>query len=318
MSSKLGSAIVGMVVVACLSRQASAQSYLPGPPPTVGAIQHQTVSPYNPSRTTIGIGESVNCGIDASTWQDTDIYVDPYGNQTYVSDTMGTITWMATGAGSVYPIVGNSTTLTANLTDADAAVTVQATIPDSGTEGIDAPLVRTLAFAVKAPAGFMILSVKDDKSFGTPAPPNNLIAFSHEFTNQITPNTVDYSALSFRENIPATNWTWPDGTAGSIKAHTVQFNAFTENNGDPNHTLDSIYSGTDGAYGVGLLGNPPKDFTYTISVPLEYYDGAKWVQFYPKLTHDKSYRGATLDGRATANADNTTSGGWMGPWKSIP
>jgi hypothetical protein len=170
-----------------LSQRAAAQSYLPGPPPTVGDIQHQTVSPYNPSRTTIGIGERVNCWIDPSTWSDTDIYVDPYGNQSNVFDEMGTITWMAIGAGHVYPTVGTNTTLTANLTDADDTVTVQATVLDSRQKGLDAALVKILAFAVQVPNGINALTVTDDKTFGTAPPPNLVIGFGHAFTCQVLP-----------------------------------------------------------------------------------------------------------------------------------
>jgi len=142
MFSKLGGVLVVMVVAVCLSQQATTQSYLPGPPPTVGDIQHRTVSPFNPSRTDIGIGESVNCWIDPNTWYDADIQIDAYGNKTIVYDTMGTVTWSASGAGRVYPIVGDSTTLTADLTDADDTLTVQAAVTDSGTMGRDPPVVK--------------------------------------------------------------------------------------------------------------------------------------------------------------------------------
>lgn len=131
MFNKLGAGLVGMVVAACLCQQAKAPSYVPGPLLPDADIQHQTVSPFNSSRTEIGIGESVNCWIDPSTWQNPDIYIDGEGNRTNVSGTVRTPIWSANGAGSVYPIVGVRTTLTADLTDADATVTVQATLFNS-------------------------------------------------------------------------------------------------------------------------------------------------------------------------------------------
>jgi len=235
MSKGLGMATIATVIVgACLRGPAAAQTYLPGPPPTVGDIQHQTVSPYNPSRTVIGIGEKVNCWIDPSTWQDTDIYVDGEGNQTPVSDSIGTITWMASGAGTVYPVVGNGTTLTANLTDADDTVAVQATIPDSGTKGIDPPIVKTLALAIKTPTALNVVSEENDPSFATPPPPINVIGFFDVFHIQILPPTVDFGgnggAVTFRENLPGDKWTWPNGLPDNAPATINIFGVSTITN----------------------------------------------------------------------------------------
>jgi hypothetical protein len=103
-------------------------------------------------QTTIGIGEAVNCSIDPNTWQDTDYLVTESGNDP-VPDSMGTITWTVSGSGTIYPTTGDSTTLTADLADADNTITIQASIPDSGTEGIDPVIVKAVAFAVKVPNG---------------------------------------------------------------------------------------------------------------------------------------------------------------------
>ena len=178
MFSKLGGVLVGLVVLGCLGLEATAQSYLPGPPATVGDIQHQTVSPFNPGRTDIGIGESVHCWIQRSSWSDPDIYIDAYGHQSTVYDMMGTATWSASGAGSVYPLVGDGAELTADLTDADDTVTVQASVLDSRTMGLDAAVVKTVAFAIKVPTGVFIISVTDDTAWGTHAlPPYNEMGF---------------------------------------------------------------------------------------------------------------------------------------------
>src|SRR5260370_32522328 len=114
-----------------------AQTYLPGPPSSVGDILHQTVEtiPLPLTRTDIGIGEQVTCRIDPATWQDTDYMVTASG-QVPVQDTpMGTVTWTAAGQGTVAPLTGNSTTLTAMMDP--GAVTVNASVADSRTKGLD-------------------------------------------------------------------------------------------------------------------------------------------------------------------------------------
>jgi hypothetical protein len=318
MFSRLGGGLVVLVVAACLSQQATAQSYLPGPPPTVGDIQHQTVSPFNPGRTDIGIGEKVNCWIDPSTWSDPDIYIDPYGNQSTVYDTMGTVTWSTTGAGSVYPTTGEGTTLTADLTDADDTVTVQATVHDSGTKGLDAALVKTMAFALFAPTGRFIISHQDLNTFGTAPPPIAVIGCRTVFEEQVQPTTVDFGPtggnVTFNENLPGDTWTWPNGTPGSTPPDDD--NEFTVRTVATlaNRCHDVITAGSASSYPIALLSG--KAFTVTIRVPLEYLDATgHWVPFFPNETHDKSFL-ANGSGRAIDNTNNTVLGGFMGPWAS--
>jgi len=324
MFSRFGGVLAGMVVAACLSQQATAQTYLPGPPPTVGEIQHQTVSPLNPSRTEIGIGESVHCWIDPSTWLDPDIRIDGE-SQTTVYDSMGEVVWAATGAGAlVEPAVGNNATLTADLTDANDTVTIQATISDSGTMGLDTPLVKTLAFAVLVPNGVKVWRVTDKANFATPPPPNNVLGAYSLFADQTTPDTVDFgpngASVTFRENKPGDAWTWPDGTNDSTNAdNTKQYTVSTvidKATGNPvfNISVDKVARAGDPV--ARLAG---KNFSITIQVPREYQDPAgKWVSFFATETHVYDFRGATLDERATVNASNAASGGWLGPWKSVP
>jgi hypothetical protein len=85
-------------------------------------------------------------------------------------------------------------------------------------------------------------------------------------------------------------------------------------NQEPNIHFDNLSAGP---FPVGWLAG--QDFTITIRVPLEYQDAnGKWVSFFPNETHDKEFHGKTLDSRETDIANNAVSGGWMGPWQSIP
>src|SRR5260370_6598954 len=130
--------VCGWLAVATLGLApvlAQAQTYLPGPAPSVGDIVHQTVEtiPLPRTRTDIGIGEEVTCSIDPLTWQDTDYKVTASGQEP-VQDTMGTVTWTAAGQGTVAPLTGNSTKLTANMDP--GAVIVNASVADSPTKAI--------------------------------------------------------------------------------------------------------------------------------------------------------------------------------------
>jgi hypothetical protein len=137
---------LSLVVASTLYAQTGG-SYSPGPAPTIGDIQTMCVEPLPApqDRTDVGIGELINCWIDTTTWSDTDIYTDPYGNQSYVSDTLGSITWSVSGPATIYPNVtydSTPVTLEIDLTDAISAVTVIATVVDSGLLGQDGPVMK--------------------------------------------------------------------------------------------------------------------------------------------------------------------------------
>jgi hypothetical protein len=148
--------LLGIVAAGLLSQEAQAQSYSPGSAPIVGDIQTMCVEQYPApqTRTDVGIGEQVSCWIGS--WSDTDIYTDPYGNQWNVSDSVGSITWSVSGPGSIYPTVTyglSQVMLTIDLADADATVTVTATVKDSGTLGVDAPVQKKQGHECKSAQG---------------------------------------------------------------------------------------------------------------------------------------------------------------------
>jgi hypothetical protein len=199
--------------------------YSPGPPPTIGDIQTMCVEQYPApqTRTVVGIGELVNCWIDTSTWSDPDIYTDPYGNQSYVYDTPGSITWSVSGPATISPTVtydSTPVTLTINLADADGVVIVNATVTDSGIFAADPAVQKQKAMNVKVPTGAVPITVKDNPPAAWQAGMNKVGAAT-EFGIQVQPNNVNFSKVPMRASyggIP--NYVWPDGTKELIGPST--------------------------------------------------------------------------------------------------
>jgi hypothetical protein len=323
--------VLGTIAAAgLLVWQLQAQTYSPGPQPTIGDIQTQCVEQYPApqTRTDVGIGEQVSCWIDTTTWGDTDIYTDPYGNQSNVSDTLGAITWSFTGAGaSISPTVtydSTPVTLTVDLVDTDDVVTVIATVTDSGKLGVDPPVQKQKVLNVKVPKGVNPIAYKDDPP-GQPG--TDLIGCDTLFTLQVIPQSVSFDNFKFQENIPQHQWTWPDGTAEQFPAKTIAFMVKTPNLGGL--VLPNIFQDEIGLFGQGFPVSRLKDKTsgnnvdFDIQgpaaalVPLEYQDkNGKWIRFDNNGTRPLHFTGATLAGRAgiVVNA-GTLWGGDQGPFK---
>ena len=124
----------------------------------VGPIRHETVFefPLPRTRTTIGIGESVTCWIDSSSFKNTDIWLDSQGNQTLFADTMGTVEWTVDGDSAyVFPNTGKIVTLTAALGGSKSKVILNAFVSDSGTQFVDSPVVLHLEFQILVPTGII-------------------------------------------------------------------------------------------------------------------------------------------------------------------
>lgn len=184
MSLRLAVLVVFALVCAQVP-SVSGQTYDPGPPPMIGPIQHETVEilPEPRSRTEVGIGEEVTCWVDPATWVDVDYLVDPYGQQIPVNDAMGTVTWSVSGPATVYPTVGTTTTVTVDLVDTQATVTVIATVDDSGTKGDDNPVeLNQIMMLVFPPEGVQVMGDQNNQPPGWNAgPPNNRIGMSSLF-----------------------------------------------------------------------------------------------------------------------------------------
>ncbi len=225
--------LVSMVLLAATLPTLLAQpsvTYLPYTPPSLGPITTATAysdSNWPANRTVLAFGEDVNCSIDPATWSDTDLEITPYGEFT-VGDYMGSVTWVASGCGTIMPTTGNSTTLTAGVPSgpADETVTVQALAQDSGTEGKD-PLVQA-----GGPGGAKVFTVKGvtkvictngvDNIPGTwtAAPPSNSYGNGTEFTFQLLPNMPPAKG-AIRANVVADpTFPWNTGQIGKTTGYT--------------------------------------------------------------------------------------------------
>ena len=302
-------------VVAFVPTLVFAQPPAPGPAPTVGDIQHMCTEEYPTpqSRTTIGIGETVSLWIDESTWYDPDIIYVGTG-QTTVYDTIGDTIWTVTsGEGSVYPTMGSSSTLTADLAESDNTISIEASVDDSP-EGDDQPVKKNINVDAKIPTGMQILVVQD-------TPPgvagNAKIGVLSRFTQQVKPVSVNFSKVSFREVKGAQVINWPDGTNQNVPATAdphLPYSVTTES-GVNNLWRDKV---GEGPMAKGLLNKMGMyvDFTWTRD-PIEhqFQNKAGWTKFNDQ-THPREYKGATLQGRCgITNNGSTDWGGWQGPFQ---
>jgi hypothetical protein len=244
----------------------------------ISKVTSQTVatSPAKRGRTKLGIGEEVVCSTQPAT----------------------PATWSVVGGGAVAPAAGNSTTFTASKSPSKS--TVKAT---AGGKDV------AIDFEVIAPDG-LTAKVSSNVGLGTPGPPNNQVGFETIFDCIVTPSTVSFYNVAFRENIPKNDWTWPDGTADSKGPKVVPWNV-----GFDNKTTDDVSRGPD-PVAVLSKGGKPVDFALTIKVPEDFQNEAgTWVSWLPDEEHLKEYAGATLKARGTLKATNSASGSWQGPWK---
>jgi len=187
-------------------------TYLPGPAP-VCYVFHTTWENYPPypDRTKVGICEKVSCSIVG--WQDTDIEVNDEGYQSPIQDgsSPGRVEWFVEPTGTVFPTVGRAVTYTVGENSNDTTESLFATVYDSGTKGLDAPVTKQVLFFVRVPNGAKAL-LSREIPIGTQGPPNNQIGAKCEFTIIVLPDDVNFSRVTVRENIIEQPFTWPDGT----------------------------------------------------------------------------------------------------------
>jgi hypothetical protein len=123
----------------------------------------------------------------------------------------------------------------------------------------------------------------------------------------VTPRTVSFGNVEFRENFPYTNvWTWPDGTNDSFSSDPKAWNVGCDNNTEDNiqdrlEPITRLYDGT--AY---------VDFSYTVTWQEQYKNEAgEWVTFVDGESTVTQFRG-TGEAKVT---NRGVSGIWQGPWQ---
>lgn len=329
MKRKTWMILLGVAAAGLLAQYAWTQNCTPGYAPgasTIGDIQTECVAKYPAprDRTDVGIGEKVTCSINPNTWNGTAIYTDFYCYQSSVSDPLGSITWSVSGPGSVYPTIGDSTTLTIGLTNKDSVVTVFASAADS--LAVNAPVQKQKALNAKVPTGVDPIGYADRPPYQLGV---DLIGCRTDFLVQVLPKSVNFDNTSLRENIAKYEWTWPNGRRDQIAAKIIgPVKPKTKQVGQL--MVPNTYGDLVAAYGtsltVDLLKNKKTgqfvDFDEpNCPVPLEYQykdsDGnLKWANFDNKGTRPIHWTGKTQKGRsAVAVTAGTLWGSDQGPFE---
>ena len=305
------------LIVGSLSTLDANAAYTQASVATVGAMTSQTVAtaPSNRSRTTLGIGEEVTCSIPTGTWSDTDCNAS---TNTIEVDTIGTITWSVSSGGTLSSSTGASTVLTAEISATPPSPTVTATIKDSQSKYNDTTITKNMIFTIAVPSGVTVTAVMDDYSHWSTRG-NAYVGCSTLFDLHLTPLTVNFYNVSFREDVPAYTYTWSDGSTDPTAQHYVTY-AVTTNPSTGIHYgfLDLVDLGLKPV--TALVGLPATSFlTFTIPIPHQFQnDGGIWVLFLAGTdnTHIKSFDRSTNEGRSSVQgASSTVHGGWIGPFK---
>jgi hypothetical protein len=164
-------------------------------------------------------------------------------------------------------------------------------------------------FAVIPPSGITLLS-SQDYPLGTPG--RHSIGAETWFLGAVEPSTVSFHWAEFRENIPETAWTWPDGTAETFGPTIKEWNVL-----EGNFLTDTC---RDGLRPIGRLWNGQAyvPFTWTAQVPEDYRnEGGQWIHWFTEQGPNE-YSGADQSTRLGMVANNTKYGSWQGPYEQAP
>ncbi len=308
-----------------LCSDVSGQTYEAHTPPTIDAIEHHTyeIAPEGTERTNIGIGERVFLSLDESTWSDKDKKND--STETIVDDTPKAPDWSVGSGpgefGKISPTSGWDVVYTAAIKSTAYTAAVVAKIDDSSL-GDDAPIFKTVNFAVKRPKGCKAIGVYADNLLGgSDGPPNERMGHFTQITVQILPNDVNFSKVKFRENIPAHNLdgNWPDL---SLEFKPLDQPEFNVNNDlfSPNLAVDnclSPYRAISKLIPDG--GGAPQAVTFEIDVPLEFKAGDKasdWTYFGTNTHHRIFNADGSSNAKLTGTDGSSATGATQGPFKN--
>jgi hypothetical protein len=210
--------------------------------------------PTNTDRTTIGIGEQVQCS------------VSPPQN----------VTWSLIGGGSLSGTTGPNTTLTASMSPTNSTVLAQI-----------GSATQALAFKVLAPSGIGNVSVYKNVGWGQVG--TNSIGAMTTFWFSVLPTNVSFANVQFRENIPVSPvHHWPSGRNTVNPTNIVSFGsagdcayADSDNIGEGPWDIGRLYNGTNWV-----------DFSYSLTWTNEYLNASSnWIPFAP-LSTTTQFRGS--------------------------
>lgn len=206
--------------------------------------------PLDINRTTIGIGETVELnGMPEDT------------------------VWSVTGGGSVSPADGSSTAFHAGFSPTTSTVHAQY----KGTE-------LTQDFTVIAPSSISIISNWDNPFYATDNPDGTLMAARTRYQCIILPMNVDFSHVTFRENVSPDIIHWPNGLV-QTNMPDIGFGGIDCSHSDP----DTIVGSAPRAYIFN--GTNFVDFSYSSTWTDQYESDSGWVDFSTR-TATRSFRGS--------------------------
>lgn len=309
----LGSALALFCWLPC--PLAGADTYTQCTAASVGPIVSECLSiiPGDRTRTTIGIGEEVNCTINTATWSDHDCNVTLHTSE---SDDIGACTWAKEGAGQISVTTGYETVLTAHMSP--GSVTVTATVKDSQAK-FKEEVVKQKTFTVIAPDGQNAEWLQDDTS--GPTGSGHWVGAVSQFRATLTPTTVSFYNVTLSENIGLHTDTWPDQTQDTV-------GPYNGHPGDPDYApwcvVDASYYNmwTDTRYQFqprGVLDGLQGVHTINRVIRMEYRnEPGQWVEFYNGQSSRFEYRnngdGEDNARHVMAGTGGEAAGGWMGPW----
>jgi hypothetical protein len=240
-----------------------------------------TECPVSTNRTTVGIGEQVDCNI-----------IGPDGG--WVS-----AEWSLSGGGSLSSFNGISTTFTAPKSQNPGQSKVAAKIGGSNGETVSQD------FSTAPPDSITIIS-HWDVSWGPSNPDGTLMAVRTHYEIIVGPTNVYFGNVQFRES-PVTNiihWPNPDIVETNIPNHG--FAPF----GCDHKETDEIWSGEPSAYIFN--GTNYVDFSFTSTWKDQFQDDfGQWIDFSPR-TVTREFRGS--DRKARVIYMGIPSVDWQGPY----
>lgn len=278
--------------------------WLPGSYPAGGEIVHETaLTPPDPSRTTIGIGEVVNLSV--TSYYDVDTWVDDNGFQWEYQDSMGVAEWSLSGPGTLRYSWGDTNFYTAPLSTYNTCVYIEVSVPDSGTQYVAPVLYDGVPFDILVPNGVASL-LWGDYPIWADAPPVNSMGAHSNFAFQAFPDTVNFGNVYFREVIPSQVFEWPDGTYYFVDEFTKIYRVF-ELYGGPNWQTDDVHTGGPWIIDhLELAGSDPPVYQgcqFDVMQHLQYECESGWVTF-SIVAHPSNFSGTTF----------ATQVGWGGTW----
>ncbi len=207
------------------------------------------------------------------------------------------VAWSVTGGGSMSDSSGTVSVFTAPKSP--ATPTVWGKIGAVG---------DSVGFSVIPPTG-MTCVLDYNTLHGTPGAPLTYIGQDSIFECTVTPTTVTFRNVEFRENIPGEVWVWPDDSYGFTPPDVVEWSVSQSNHQDDDSAMWDILRSRL------WNGEAYESKNITIRVPEEYKNESDvWTSWLPDETHPKEFRGVDQYGRGSISATNEWFGSWQRPY----